>query len=112
MYNVVIISAIQQSDSITHIHNSILFQILFPCRPSQTIEFSVLESRSHWLIISYTMVYICQSQTLNPSIPLPPVHFGNHKFVFEVCESVFVLSFVFLGWWHMEVLRLGVQSEL
>ena len=30
IYNVVLISAVQQSDSVIHIHLSILFQILFP----------------------------------------------------------------------------------
>ena len=32
IYNVVIISAIQQSDSVIHMHTPILFQILFPYR--------------------------------------------------------------------------------
>ena len=32
MYNVVLISGVQQSDSVIHIHVSILFQILFPYR--------------------------------------------------------------------------------
>ena len=33
--NVVIIYAIQQSDSVIHVHTSMLFQILFPHRLSQ-----------------------------------------------------------------------------
>ena len=30
--DVVLVSGVQQSDSVIHIHISILFQILFPCR--------------------------------------------------------------------------------
>ena len=30
IYNVVIISAVQQSDSVIHVHTSIVFHILFP----------------------------------------------------------------------------------
>ena len=38
IYNVVLVSAVQQSESIIHIHISILFQILFPYRSLQRIE--------------------------------------------------------------------------
>ena len=37
-YNVVLVSGIQQSESVIHIHISILFQILFPYRSLQSIE--------------------------------------------------------------------------
>ena len=40
--NVVLVSAVQQSDSVIHIHVSILFQILFPFRLLQNIEQSSL----------------------------------------------------------------------
>ena len=33
-----LVSSIQQSDSVIYIHVSILYQILFPCRLSQGIE--------------------------------------------------------------------------
>ena len=36
--NVVLVSGVQQSDSVIHIHVSILFQILFPIRLLQNIE--------------------------------------------------------------------------
>ena len=39
-YNVVLISAVHQSDSVIHIY--ILFQILFPYRLVQNIEYSYL----------------------------------------------------------------------
>ena len=38
----VLVSGVQQSDSVIHIHVSILFQILFPFRLSQNIEQSSL----------------------------------------------------------------------
>ena len=40
--NVVIVSGVQQSDSVLHIHVSILFQILFPFRLLHNIEQSSL----------------------------------------------------------------------
>ena len=38
IYNVVIGSGVQQSDSVIHIHISTVFQILFPYRLLQNIE--------------------------------------------------------------------------
>ena len=38
LYNVVLISGVQQSDSVIHINVSILFPILFPYRLLQAIE--------------------------------------------------------------------------
>ena len=49
--NVVLVSGVQQSDSALHIHVTILFQILFPFRLWQSIEFSVAFSRS--LLVIY-----------------------------------------------------------
>ena len=40
--HVVLVSGVQQSDSVMHIHVSILFQILFPFRLLQNIEQSSL----------------------------------------------------------------------
>ena len=40
MNNVILVSGVQQSDSVSHIHVSILFQILFPFRLLQSIEWS------------------------------------------------------------------------
>ena len=94
IYKVVIISAIQQIDSIIYIQTSILFQILFLYILSQDIWQSSLccTAGPHWSIIPYNSVCICQSQTPSLSLPLPAVPFGNHKFVFKVCESVSVLQ--------------------
>ena len=38
IYNVVLVSDVQQSDSVIHIHIFIVFQILFPYRSLQSIE--------------------------------------------------------------------------
>ena len=38
IYNVVLVSSIQQNDSVTHIHVSTLFKIIFPYRSLQSIE--------------------------------------------------------------------------
>lgn len=58
--NVVLVSGIQRSDSIIHIHVSILFQILFPVRLLCNVEQSSLcyAIDPYWLA-----VYTCQSQT-------------------------------------------------
>ena len=42
IYNVVLVSGVQQSASVIHIHIFILFQILFPYRSLQSIEWSSL----------------------------------------------------------------------
>ena len=42
MFNVVLVSGVQQSDSVIHIHVSILFQVIFPFRLLQNTEQSSL----------------------------------------------------------------------
>ena len=93
---IVIISAIQQSDSVMCMHISVLFQILFPYRWSQNIdwvEFPVLHSRSPLATHSVyhrVRVPISNPQFIPPSTP--PASFGSHMFVNKVCESVSVLQ--------------------
>ena len=38
----------------------------------------------------FCMVYICQSQSPNLSLP-PTFPLGNHKFAFYICDSISVL---------------------
>ena len=59
--NVVLVSGVQQSDSV--IHTSILFQILFPFRLLQNIEQSSLCSTAGlcWLSVVNTIVCVHQS---------------------------------------------------
>ena len=80
--NVVLVSGVQQSDSVIHIHVTILFKILFPFRLLQNIEQSSLYYTvgPGWLSILSTAVCTCQSPT--PSLSLPsPFPPGNHKFI-------------------------------
>ena len=76
-------------DSVIRIHIFILFQILFSCWLSQNIEQSSLCSRS-LLVICCIQQYVCINPKLliYPSSPRFP--FGNCKFVFDTCKSVFV----------------------
>ena len=76
-----LVSGVQQSDSVIHIHVSILFKILFPFRLLHSIEQSSLCSTVGpcWLSILNTAVCTCQSHTPYP-FP-PPFPAGNHKFV-------------------------------
>ena len=59
IYNVVLVSGVQQTESIIHIHISTLFQILFPYRPLQSIEQSSLCYKvcPYYLSILYIVVY-------------------------------------------------------
>ena len=113
--SVVLVSGVQQSDSVIHIHVSILFQIIFPIRLLQNIEpsslcytvgpcwlsilfyflnFISLYSR-FLLSILYILVYICQSQSPNsshhhPPPPLSPL--GVHMLVLYICVSISALQ--------------------
>ena len=92
IYNVVLVSAVQQRESVIHIHMSTLFQIIFQYRSLQSIEQSSLcyTVDSYQLFILYIVVCICQSQSPNLCLPHFPV--GNHKFVFYTCDSISVLQ--------------------
>ena len=59
--SVVLVSGVQQSDSVIHIHVSILFQILFTFRLLQSIEQSSLccTVSPCWLSILYIVVCMC-----------------------------------------------------
>ena len=75
IYNVVLVSGVQQSNSLIHIHIFILFKILFSCRLSQNTEQSFLCSTvGHYqLSILYIVLCICQSQSPSLSLPFPPL---------------------------------------
>ena len=78
--NVVLVSGVQTSDSVLHIHVSILFQILFPFRLLQSIDQSSLcyTVGPCWIPILNIAVCTCQSQTPNLSLPPSPTegHFS------------------------------------
>ena len=103
MYNVVLVSSVQQRDSDIHVHVSILFQILFPFRLLQSIEqsslcctvgpcwLSILFIYLYWnrialqccVIFCHTMKWISCMYTYIPSLldlPSPhPTHLGPHR---------------------------------
>ena len=68
MYNVMLISAVQQSDSVIHTYIHILSLY---SSPWYWIEFRVLQVLCS-LSILYTLVCICKSQTPNPPLPRLP----------------------------------------
>ena len=74
----VLVSGVQQGDSIVHIHVSIPFQFLFPLRLLQKTEQSSLcyPIGPCWSSILNIAVCVCQFQAPNLSLP-----FGNYKFV-------------------------------
>ena len=61
MNSVMLVSGVQQSDSVINVHVSILFQILFPFRLLQSTEQSSLGSTVGpcWLSILYIAVCTC-----------------------------------------------------
>ena len=93
LYNVVLVSALQQSKLVIRIHISTLFQISFPFRSPQITEQSSLcyIVGSHQLsILQYIVVYMCQSQSPSSShTPSSPL--GIHKFVLYICGSISAL---------------------
>jgi len=87
-----LVSTVQQSESILPIHISPLFWISFPFRLPQSRQYSSLcyTVGSHYLPVLYVVVYICQFHlTIHPK---PHSSLGNHKFVFYVCDSFSALQ--------------------
>ena len=73
IYNVVLVSGEQQSESVIHMHISTLFQIIFPYRSLQRIAFPVPYSRFLLVIyFIYTSVYMSVpiSQFIPSHLPL------------------------------------------
>ena len=61
--NIVLVSGVQQSDSVIHIHVSILFQILFPFRLLQNIEQSSLCYTVGPCLLSILNIAVCVCQS-------------------------------------------------
>ena len=92
IYNVVLVSSVQP---VIQLYIYILFQIIFPYRSLQNLEYSSLYGRSLLVIyFTYSSVYMLIPNFSVSSIPLFP--FGNFKFVFYVCESISVYKQVYL----------------
>ena len=90
--HVVLISHVQQSDSVSHIHASILFQILFPLKLLQNTEQSSLcyTIGPPWLSVLNIAVCTCHSQL--PVYPFSQPSTFITKFVLYIGESDSVLQ--------------------
>ena len=88
-YKVVLVSNIQQKDSVMYIF--LLFQILFPYSLLQNIEFPVL---LQYVLVGY-LCYIWQYMYVNLRLLiydfLPYFSVGSHKCDLKACESVSIL---------------------
>ena len=91
LYNAVLVSAVEHSDSAKHVHTPPLFWISFLFRSPQSIEQGSLcrTVDSCWLSLIYIIVYICQTLSPNPSRPLP-FPLGVHRLVLYVCVSTLI----------------------
>ena len=69
--NVVLVSGIHQSDSVTHIHVSTAFQILFPFRLLNNIEQGSLCYNQEKVLVGYPfeISILCMSLPNSPSLP-------------------------------------------
>ena len=107
LYNVVLISAGPQSESVIHVHTSTPFWISFPFRSPQSTEQSSLSSTvcSHWWSILYTVsiVHMRQSQSPNSSHPSSPL--GVRIFVLYLCVIIPALQIRSpIPFWHTSYL--------
>ena len=88
--NVVLVSGVQQSDSVIRIHVSLFFQILFPFRLLQNTESSLpLYCRSLLSILNIA-VSTCQSPTPNLSLPTTLPSWGLLVCSLSLCMSLFL----------------------
>ena len=67
-----LVSGVQQSDSVIHIHVSILFQILVPFRLLQSIEQMSLCCTVGPCWLSILNITECTSQSQTPNLSPPP----------------------------------------
>ena len=91
LYNVVLISTVQQSESVIRIHISPLFGISFPFRSPQSTEQSSLSYTvgSHQLSILYIVSVVYMSIPISQLIP--PLHLSPLGIcLFSTCVSLFL----------------------
>ena len=95
IYNVVLVSGVQQSDSVIHECIYIFFFRFFSIIGYYKILRTVPCALQQVLVVYLFYIQSCVS--VNPKLliypsPHPPFPFSNHKFVFDVCESLSVLE--------------------
>ena len=89
LYNIVLVSAVQQSESAICIHITPLFRISFPFRSPQSSEFPVLYSRFSlviYFIHSINSAYM--SIPISQFIPTPPFLPWN-PYIHSLCLSLY-----------------------
>ena len=86
LYNAMLVSNVEHSESVIHIHEPSLFGISFPFRSPQKIETSSLchTIDSHSLSILYIASAVCRCQSQSPSSSHPAFPLGIHTFVLSV----------------------------
>ena len=89
LYHVVLVSAVEQSESPIHIHTSPLFWVSFPFRSPQSIDQSPL-CCIHQVLINY-LFYIWQYMHVSSNLPIHP----NHLLPLGVCTFVLYLCVYF-----------------
>ena len=91
IYNAGLVSGVQQSESVTHIHISILLQILFPYRPLQSIKqhslFYTLGPYQLSFIHSSVYMSIPISQFTTPLLYTLMTMFFNREEIDEVMQG-------------------------
>ena len=86
LYNVMLVSAVQKSESVIHICISPLFWISFPLGSSQSIEQSFL---CYTVLISYLFYTSCQQCThVNPNLPIHPTLLAPLVSIHLFCVSI------------------------
>ena len=87
IYNILLVSGVQQSDSIIYIY-FLFFSIIVYFKISNIVLCAI-----HWILVAY-LFYIYSCASISPILPIYPCSFfpfGNYKFIFYVYEPVSVL---------------------
>ena len=100
IYNVVLVSAVQQSESVMHIHVFTLFQIIFPYKLLKNIEQRSLSYNSRFLLLFYfvySSVYVSipvpsLSPTVSPLVTINLFYMSVTLFLF--CKYVYFYHFL------------------
>ena len=89
IYNVLLVSGVQQSESVMHINISIFFSHIGFYTLLSRFSCAIQQVLVHHLF--YTVVCMCFSHPPNFSLPsfISPMY-GNHKIGVEICEFLSV----------------------
>ena len=95
LYDVVLVSAIQQGESAVCLHISSSFWISFPFRSSKSIE-QIPRAVQQFLMHQLFCTRCQQSVYVSPNLPIPPTTapfpLGIHTLVLYICVSISALQ--------------------